>query len=269
MDDTTKARVRSFHLTPGRFVIGLLAVEVLLWLSDRFGWLGWHKGYAVLTAVAMVGVAMLGMLLWFAVSLIFRWRFQFSLRSLLIVAIVVAVPSSWCAVERREWLQTLEGKAETAFDTILDGHTLEGLGCGYGGSHVGSFNLAPGECGELIAVARDVVRTGRSTAKPWRPTDCFSMPGTDCIGFRAYSKSKENTDLKYTLWLDLEPYAGMPAGSIGFIRLTVHEDSGKYFYLMSMPLYPAERDCVKDAIERARNHQVGTERQTEKKREPL
>ena len=29
----------------------------LLWLSDRFGWLGWHKGYAVLTGVAG-GVAM-------------------------------------------------------------------------------------------------------------------------------------------------------------------------------------------------------------------
>ena len=31
---------RRLHFTPGRFVIGLLAVEVLLWLSERFGWLG-------------------------------------------------------------------------------------------------------------------------------------------------------------------------------------------------------------------------------------
>ena len=84
MDDTTQARVRWFHLTPGRFVLLLLAVEVLLWLSDRFGWLGWHKGYAVLTAVAMVGVGMLLMLVWFVVALVFRRRFQFSLRSLLV-----------------------------------------------------------------------------------------------------------------------------------------------------------------------------------------
>ena len=40
MDDTTQARIRWFHLTPGRVVIGLLAVEVLLWLSetDRLAW---------------------------------------------------------------------------------------------------------------------------------------------------------------------------------------------------------------------------------------
>lgn len=38
MDATTKARVRWFHLTSGSFVIILLAAEVLLWLSARFGW---------------------------------------------------------------------------------------------------------------------------------------------------------------------------------------------------------------------------------------
>jgi len=62
---------RWFHLTPGRFVLALLAVEVLLWLSERFGWLPWHKGYAVLTCVACVGVAMLLMPVWFAVAIRF------------------------------------------------------------------------------------------------------------------------------------------------------------------------------------------------------
>ncbi len=100
MDATTRARW--FHPTPGRFVLALLAVEVLLWLSDRFGWLGWHKGYAVLAAVANVGVAMLLMLGWFAVALIFRWRFQFSIRSLLVLVVVVAVPFSWLAVEMKK-----------------------------------------------------------------------------------------------------------------------------------------------------------------------
>src|SRR5208283_3150347 len=99
MDATTQPRSRWFHLTPGRFVLALLAVEVLLWLSERFGWLGWHKGYAVLTGVAVVGVAMLLMLLWFAIALVFRWRFQFSLRSLLVLVVVVALPCSWLAVE--------------------------------------------------------------------------------------------------------------------------------------------------------------------------
>ena len=57
MDATTQAPSRWFHLTPGRFVLPLLAVECLLWLSERIGWLGWHKGYAVLTGVAVLGVA--------------------------------------------------------------------------------------------------------------------------------------------------------------------------------------------------------------------
>lgn len=100
MDDTTQTRW--FHLTPGRFVVGLLAVEGLLWLSDRFGWLGWHKGIAVLTGVAAVGVAMVLMLVWFGVALVFGRRFQFSIRSLLVLTVVVAVPCSWVAVNMQE-----------------------------------------------------------------------------------------------------------------------------------------------------------------------
>ncbi len=96
-----KPSVRWYHLTPGHFVIALLAVEVLLWLSERFGWLAWHKGYAVLTAVAGVGVAMLVMLGWFAVALLFHRRFQFSIRSLLVFVVFVAIPCSWLAVEMK------------------------------------------------------------------------------------------------------------------------------------------------------------------------
>ena len=91
---------------------GLLAVEVLLWLSERFGWLGWHKGYAVLTGVAVVGVAMVLMLVWFGVALVFRWRFQFSIRSLLVLVVVVAVPCSWLAVEMKKAREQKTAAAE-------------------------------------------------------------------------------------------------------------------------------------------------------------
>ena len=101
MDATTQPRIRWFHLTPGRLVLLLLAIECLLWLSERVGWLGWHKGYAVLTGVASVGVAMVVMLVWFGVALIFRRRFQFSIRSLLVLVVVVAMPCSWLAVEMK------------------------------------------------------------------------------------------------------------------------------------------------------------------------
>jgi hypothetical protein len=92
---------RWYRLTPDRLVLLLLVAEALLWLSERLGWPSWHKGYAVLTAVAGVGAAMLLMCLWFASSLLFRWRFQFSIRSLLVLVLVVAIPCSWMSVEMK------------------------------------------------------------------------------------------------------------------------------------------------------------------------
>ncbi len=88
-----------FRLTPGHCLLALLAVEFLLFLSQWFRWL--PKGWPVLIAVAAVGVVMLGMLVWLAAALIFRWRFQFSIRSLLVMAVVVAVPCSWFSAELR------------------------------------------------------------------------------------------------------------------------------------------------------------------------
>jgi hypothetical protein len=93
---------RWYRLTPDRLVIVLLVLECLLWLSDRLALPAWHKGYAVLTAVAMVSVALSTMLLWCLIALIFRKRFQFSIRSFLLLAIAVAVPCSWLAVEMKK-----------------------------------------------------------------------------------------------------------------------------------------------------------------------
>ena len=94
--------IRWFRPTPGWLVLALLLVEGLLWLSERFGWLSWHKGYAVLIAVAAVGVVLLIMLLWFLFAPIFRWRFQFSIRAMLVLTLAVALPCSWLAVEMKK-----------------------------------------------------------------------------------------------------------------------------------------------------------------------
>ena len=93
--------IRWYRLTPDRLVMVLLVMECLLWLSERFRYFGFnqHKGWTVLIAVAVVGVAMLFMLGWFVVSLVFRWRFQFSIRSLMVLVVIVAIPCSWLAVE--------------------------------------------------------------------------------------------------------------------------------------------------------------------------
>ncbi len=98
---TTSKPTRRFSPTPAWLIFGLLVVEGLLFLSDRVHWPTWHKGYAVLIAVASVCVVMLFMLLWFVASLLFRWRFQFSIRSLLVLTVAVAIPCSWLAVEMK------------------------------------------------------------------------------------------------------------------------------------------------------------------------
>jgi len=56
---------RWFHLTPDRFVIGLLIVECLLWLSEQYRWFGLNEtnGWGVPIA-AVVGVTMILVLPW-------------------------------------------------------------------------------------------------------------------------------------------------------------------------------------------------------------
>jgi hypothetical protein len=98
---------RCFRPTPAWLIYGLLVVEGLLWLSERNSWFAFntHKGWTVLIAVASVGVTMLVLLAWFVVSLILRWQFQFSIRSLLVLTVAVAIPSSCLAVKLRQATQ--------------------------------------------------------------------------------------------------------------------------------------------------------------------
>ena len=94
---------RWFVPTPGRLLVVLLAVEGVLWLSQRFQWFAFnqHKGWTVLIAVASVGVFLLLMLLWFLAALIFRLRFQFGILSLLVLTVAVALPFAWLASEMK------------------------------------------------------------------------------------------------------------------------------------------------------------------------
>jgi hypothetical protein len=118
-----KPKLRWCHPTPGRLLVALLAVEGALLLSERW----FPKGWAVLIAIAAVAVTMVLMLLWFGVALLFHRRFQFSIRSLLVLTVAVAVPCSWLAVEmkcarrQRETLKHLVTKgADVYFDYEYD-----------------------------------------------------------------------------------------------------------------------------------------------------
>ena len=121
--------------TPAWLVLGSLAVEGLLWLSERYTWFWFNekKGWTVLIAVAVVGGTMILMLLWFLVALIFRWRFQFSIRSLLVLMVAVAIPCSWLAVEMKaatnqaqavEKVYELHGSVEHDWNEDSDGEPI-------------------------------------------------------------------------------------------------------------------------------------------------
>ncbi len=80
--------------------------------------------------MAVVGAVLLALLLWFAVALVFRRRFQFSIRSLLLLAVAVAVPCSWMAVDLKKVKQQ-EATADAvkrARGTICYDYQLVGFG---------------------------------------------------------------------------------------------------------------------------------------------
>jgi Leucine-rich repeat (LRR) protein len=113
VNDAPPTKLRWYRLTPDRLILGLLAVEVFLLASQWGGWLplNQHKGWTVLTAVAAVGFAIFLLLLWFLASLIFRRRFQYGLRSLLLLVAAVAVACSWLTTEAQRAIRQREAVA--------------------------------------------------------------------------------------------------------------------------------------------------------------
>ncbi|HEX2473971.1 MAG TPA: hypothetical protein VHK01_04465, partial [Lacipirellulaceae bacterium] len=80
-------------LTPERFVVGLLVLVALFYISERFQWFSYNekKGWTVLIAVVSMASAILLMLIWFACSRILGSHFRFSLRSLFLLCFIVAI----------------------------------------------------------------------------------------------------------------------------------------------------------------------------------
>ena len=92
---------RWYRITPDRLASAILVIDAFLLLSERFDWfiLGQRKGWPVLIAVVGVAAFIVVMLLWLIAALIFRRRFQFCIRSLLVLVVVVAVPCGWLTTE--------------------------------------------------------------------------------------------------------------------------------------------------------------------------
>jgi hypothetical protein len=108
---------RWYHLTPDRFVVGLLVVQVFLLLSERFEWFAFNekKGWTVLIAVGVVGLAVLVTLGWGLICLLLRQRFQFGFRSLLVFFVAASVPLGWLA-----WEMQKARRQREAVETILE-----------------------------------------------------------------------------------------------------------------------------------------------------
>jgi hypothetical protein len=134
MSEAAKDKRRWLALTPDRLMAALVVGVVFLFLSERFRWFAFneHKGWTVLIAAATVCVVLLLTLLWFLVSLVFRWRFQYSIRFVLMLALVVALVCGWFMAELH--------KAKTQRDAVA---AAQKAGCGY----FYDFNIGPS--GEL------------------------------------------------------------------------------------------------------------------------
>jgi hypothetical protein len=90
--------LRWYRLTPDRLILGLLILEGFLLLSERFCWFAFNerKGMTLLIAVGVLGVVLLILLLWFIAALVLRRRFQYGIRSLLFLTVIVAILCNWC-----------------------------------------------------------------------------------------------------------------------------------------------------------------------------
>ena len=135
MTDPT-AKPRWYRLTPDRAVVAVLALEGFLLLSAWFRWFPFnqYKGWTVLICLATVGAAFVLMSLWFLAALLFCWRFQFSILSLLLLVVVVAIPCSWLETEmkaarkQREAVEEVQKASQVVFDHELgpDGRWIAG-----------------------------------------------------------------------------------------------------------------------------------------------
>ena len=102
--DASEPKHRWFRPKPGWLVIFSLAVTGVLFLSERFQWFGFNhaQGLDGADCCGERGGGLLLMLVWWLAALVCRLRFQFSISSLLVLALAVALPSSWLAVELKK-----------------------------------------------------------------------------------------------------------------------------------------------------------------------
>jgi internalin A len=188
MNEPTKPKRRWFVLTPDRLMVALVVGVVLLFLSEQFRWFSFndHKGWTVLITVATVAAVLSLTLCWFLISLVFRRRFQYSIRFVMLLALVLAMVCGWLMTELH--------RANRQRDAV---DAAQKAGCGY-------------FYDDNVSASGDVERTtGPKPAAPfwyeWLGDDFFHdvvavQPRTD----EALSVWKDLTSLRIILANDSE-----------------------------------------------------------------
>ncbi len=110
-EQSGKAGLRWYTITPNRVLIALLVWTGFLYLSKKFVWFEFnhHRGLTVLIAVASLVVVVLAFGLWGLASWLWKLRtkrsapaFQFSLATLLLFIPVFGITCSWFGKELRQ-----------------------------------------------------------------------------------------------------------------------------------------------------------------------
>ena len=99
------ANIARYRPTFRRGLLALLAFEILLLLAEQFRWFGLVKDVGgresevltLFTGWAVVIAACLAAVLWLLVRFGFRRRFQYTLRSLFLLTLLVSIGMSWIA----------------------------------------------------------------------------------------------------------------------------------------------------------------------------
>lgn len=89
-----------YHFTFGRVFLLLLLAETPVLVLGPCRWCGWRN--AILIGLTVLLVTPVVALIWFLLEVGIRRRFQFSIRSLLLLMLLTSLVLSWVAVKRQE-----------------------------------------------------------------------------------------------------------------------------------------------------------------------
>ncbi len=127
--DLPRTKPRWYVPTPAKFLLAVLIVQSILFLSAHYQWFWFnqHKGYTVLITVAATAILLFLLALAVGISQFFKSKAQFSLATLLLMVPVMAIPCGWLARdvalarELQELTKSMSGSGDLDFKFFLSG----------------------------------------------------------------------------------------------------------------------------------------------------